>query len=180
MTGLDPTHHGLRFERVEAPRILPLRTRILRPHLEPPKLCRFDEDEAADTAHLGLFNGEINAQNCVAAVTFFPRAAPRAPDEAALQLRGMCVADSWRQRGLGTRLFESALAPLALLYPGARLVWCNARISAAPFYEKLGFERSSAVFDVEGIGAHVRMRRRLSPARVGGDSSGTQAPEGST
>ncbi|AWV90253.1 GNAT family N-acetyltransferase [Bradymonas sediminis] len=164
---LDAAHQNLRFERTEAARIQPLRTRILRPHFEPGRLCIFAEDDAPSTAHFGLFDpAEDNA--CVAAVTFLPRHAPDAPDVAALQLRGMCVAESMQGKGLGARLFESTLAPLALLYPDAALVWCNARISAAQFYEKLGFERRGEVFEVDRIGPHIVMRRDLNPALAAG------------
>jgi predicted GNAT family N-acyltransferase len=43
---------------------------------------------------------------------------------------------------------------------GLAQVWCNAQISARPFYERLGYETTGAPFDEAGI-AHVRMQRAL-------------------
>jgi predicted GNAT family N-acyltransferase len=39
-------------------------------------------------------------------------------------------------------------------------VWCNAQLSAAPFYSKLGYEVTSEPFLEAGI-SHVRMHREL-------------------
>jgi predicted GNAT family N-acyltransferase len=40
-------------------------------------------------------------------------------------------------------------------------VWCNARVDAAGFYRRYGFEAEGGVFDLLAIGPHVVMRRRL-------------------
>jgi predicted GNAT family N-acyltransferase len=39
-------------------------------------------------------------------------------------------------------------------------LWCHAQLTAAPFYERLGYRRVGPVFDEAGI-AHVRMEREL-------------------
>ncbi|MDZ4199829.1 MAG: GNAT family N-acetyltransferase, partial [Kiritimatiellia bacterium] len=39
----------------------------------------------------------------------------------------------------------------------SRPLWCNARLGAIPFYERLGWRRESDVFDIPGVGPHVRM-----------------------
>src|SRR5690554_6565672 len=145
---LDPTHKRLRFERVEAGRIQPLRTRILRPHFAPGELCIFAEDEAAETVHFGLFEAEEHPRY-VAAMTLILRSQPGVDQVPALQLRGMYVDASMQHRGMGTRFIESALAPLALRFPQAQVIWCNARLSAQSFYEKLAFKARGEVFEVE-------------------------------
>jgi predicted GNAT family N-acyltransferase len=43
---------------------------------------------------------------------------------------------------------------------GLARVWCNAQISATPFYTKLGYRIVSERFDEAGI-EHVRMERDL-------------------
>lgn len=154
-------HASLRFARLSADQVRPLRTRVLRPHLRPPEQCVFAQDDLPDTAHFGLLNEQAEV---VAVGTFFPAECAQFPGEPAVQLRGMCVAPALQGQGLGSRLLEGALGPLALLVPGARRVWCNARMSAAPFYEKLGFQRVGEPFEVASIGAHVVMWRVLNPA----------------
>lgn len=170
---LDPTQQRFRFERVPAARIWPLRTRVLRSHLAPGERCIFAEDEAADTLHFGLFEADKKDPRCVAAMTLIPRSPPGCPQLAAVQLRGMCVEPTLQRRGLGTRLFDSALAPLALQHPQAHIIWCNARLSAQGFYEKLGFEPRGEVFQVEEIGPHIVMHRRANPALAGAEPPDT-------
>src|SRR5690554_8169197 len=97
-------------------------------------------------------------------MTLILRSQPGLAQLPAVQLRGMCVDPAMQHQGLGTRLFESALAPLALHLPQAHIIWCNARLSAQGFYEKLGFEPHGEAFDVENIGPHILMRR---PAKIG-------------
>lgn len=161
MVDQDAPHAAYRFARLSPEAVRPLRTRVLRPQLAPPAQCVFEQDELPETAHFGLVS-ESGA--VVAVATFFPRACPELGGVAAVQLRGMCVEPGLQGLGLGRRLLESALGPLALLVPGAERVWCNARLSAAPFYEKLGFRPVGEPFEVPSIGPHVVMWRALSPA----------------
>ena len=44
---------------------------------------------------------------------------------------------------------------------GGRRVWCNARVSAAPFYEALGFRSKGPDFEVKDIGPHRVMAREV-------------------
>jgi predicted GNAT family N-acyltransferase len=41
------------------------------------------------------------------------------------------------------------------------MIWCNARLSAVRFYEKLGFETRGDEFDIPDVGPHVVMWRTL-------------------
>ena len=47
---------------------------------------------------------------------------------------------------------------------GGRRVWCNARLSAAGFYERVGFGRVGGVFEIAGIGPHAVMTIAAGPA----------------
>lgn len=155
-------HDSLRFEQLDAERVQPLRTQILRPHFEAGRLCEFEQDEDEDTVHYGLVDA---ADRVVAVATFFPQPCPEKPQPEALRLRGMCVEPVLQGMGLGQRLLDGALGRLAVRFPSADIVWCNARVSAAPFYEKLGFDPIGEVFEVEAIGAHVVMWRNM-PAAI--------------
>ncbi len=70
----------------------------------------------------------------------------------------VAVLAAWRRSGVGAALMEH-LHELAR-ERGLRRVWCNAQISARPFYERLGYEVTGAPFDEAGI-EHVRMQRTL-------------------
>jgi predicted GNAT family N-acyltransferase len=63
-----------------------------------------------------------------------------------------------RGRGVGTALMHR-LHDLAV-EAALRSVWCNAQISAVPFYVRLGYSVTSEPFDEAGI-EHVRMQREL-------------------
>lgn len=66
-----------------------------------------------------------------------------------------------RGRGVGRALMEH-LHDIATRC-GLAEVWCHAQVSAAPFYERLGYETIGEVFEEAGID-HVRMQKRLRAA----------------
>jgi hypothetical protein len=47
-----------------------------------------------------------------------------------------------------------------------RQLWCNARVPAANFYRKLGWQVVSEVFEIPTAGPHVRMTKALPPAQI--------------
>jgi predicted GNAT family N-acyltransferase len=134
--------------RVAVETILPLRHRILRPG-RPAETARFDGDLDAGTRHSAAFLGE----EPVACLTLMPSEWEGRP---AWQLRGMATDSRQQGRGLGRQLFESAAIDAGRAEPG-RVFWCNARLSAVGFYEKLGWRVVSEPFDVPGVGPHVKM-----------------------
>ena len=70
----------------------------------------------------------------------------------------MAVLVSWRRRGVGTALLESALA--AARSQGMEAVRLNAQTHAVPFYQRSGFETVGGEFLDAGI-PHVTMRLLL-------------------
>jgi predicted GNAT family N-acyltransferase len=70
----------------------------------------------------------------------------------------VAVVATHRRSGVGTALMEH-LHALAREAKQPRL-WCNAQLTAVPFYERLGYVRSGDVFVEAGID-HVRMEYAL-------------------
>jgi predicted GNAT family N-acyltransferase len=71
----------------------------------------------------------------------------------------VAVVASRRGQGVGTALME--YAHCIAKNNALDKVWCNAQISAVPFYERLGYRiTSSEPFDEAGI-EHVRMEREF-------------------
>jgi predicted GNAT family N-acyltransferase len=70
----------------------------------------------------------------------------------------VAVLPSHRRTGVGTLVMDR-LHALAREHGLAR-VWCNAQLTAAPFYERLGYRVAGAPFEEAGI-AHVRMTFEL-------------------
>jgi predicted GNAT family N-acyltransferase len=110
-----------------------------------------DEDPA--TFHLAA---RTTDDRVVGVVRFSPAPCPWRPLAAApWQLRGMATDPAFRGSGAGRALVVDGLARVAAR--GGDLVWCDARVGAAGFYERMGFTVVTEEFEKPGIGAHVGM-----------------------
>lgn len=140
------------LRRVATADVVPLRHRVLRPGL-PPETAVFDGDDEPETRHFAAFlEHRVDA---IACLSFMRRPLD---GQAAYQLRGMAVRVDLARRGLGRALLAFAARALHAEV-GDVLLWCNARTTAAPFYERLGWTIVSPPFDIPGVGPHVRMVR---------------------
>ena len=151
------------IREVPAERVQPLRTEVLR-DWEPGRLCVYDEDEHDDTHHFAVRD---QGESVRGVVTYIRRRCPEIDDEHGYQLRGMAVAPEDQGAGLGSRLLQVSVPRLALAEPDADILWCNAREHVVGFYERLRFETIGEPFEIEGVGPHVRMFRRLPTIMAG-------------
>ena len=124
-----------------------LRYRILRLPLG----LEFTEDElkkdVGDT-HFGLFENE-RLLACLILST---------GENGRLKMRQVAVDDACQGKGLGKMLSLAAEAFAKKHNFG--VIYCNARKSAAPFYQKLGYKITSAEFTEVGI-PHYVMEKEL-------------------
>ncbi|TFV83019.1 GNAT family N-acetyltransferase [Blastococcus sp. CT_GayMR16] len=114
-----------------------------------------DEDPA--TFHLAARTADGAV---VGVVRFSPAPCPWRSAAAPWQLRGMATDATVRGTGAGRALVVDGLARVA--DRGGDLVWCDARVAAAGFYERMGFTVVTEEFDKPGIGPHVGMVTNLS------------------
>ncbi|MEO8330470.1 MAG: GNAT family N-acetyltransferase [Candidatus Nanopelagicales bacterium] len=136
--------------RVDAEQVWPLRRRILRPGMSE-QASIYPQDHEEMTHHWAIFDTDV----VVACLTQFPE---RYDNRHAWRLRGMAVDPAFQGGGFGTALFEKARQ--VVVAEGAEIFWCNARVSAAEFYEKLGFELIGPVFLTEpGVPHRVAVMR---------------------
>lgn len=132
----------------------PLRAAILRPG-QPPETLRYPGDDADDTTHFGAYSrGEL-----VGIASVYREAMSGADDADAWRLRGMATAAAVRGRGYGRMILDRCVEHVA--DRNGSVLWCNARTSAAGFYEASGFATMGGEFDIPGIGGHFVMLRRL-------------------
>lgn len=75
-----------------------------------------------------------------------------------LKLRQMAVYDSWQGKGIGKLLVTKA-EEYCRQHHVNRIV-LHARVTAEPFYEKLGYIKTSGVFTEVGI-PHVKMEKEI-------------------
>ncbi len=135
----------------------PLRAQILRPGQAPESLVYPGDDHPA-ALHAGAFHdGRL-----VGIATIYPEAPPaeyetQLPHNGSFRLRGMATTLDVRGLGYGRQLLELCFEHVQ--NHGSDLLWCNARIGALDFYERLGFQTIGPEFDIKGIGGHYVMWR---------------------
>lgn len=150
ITGLP---YGLGLYAVSVDRILDLRHRVLREGL-PAEKAHFDGDDELNTWHFALCLNEqpVEDYSIVACVSYMLRPYNK---KSAWQLRGMAVEPKAQGHGRGALLLESSLPVVEKDYPLP--FWCNARVSAIPFYEKHGWSTVGEAFQIEDAGPHKVM-----------------------
>jgi predicted GNAT family N-acyltransferase len=114
--------------------------------------------DLAGTLHLAArtVDGQL-----VGVVRFSPVPCPWRQSRAPWQLRGMATDPAVRGTGAGRALVAEGLARVAAL--GGDLVWCDARVAAVGFYERMGFRVVTEQFDKPEGGPHRGMLKDLVP-----------------
>ena len=137
--------------RISVDELIDLRHAVLREGL-PRETAIFEGDSNPEARHYGV----IDAGRLVACVTLHRS---RWQDEPAWQLRGMAVAPGYQSRGIGREMIQ--FIERELIDDSVRLLWCNARVPAAGFYQKMGWQIVSDIFEIPTAGPHYRMFKRL-------------------
>lgn len=140
--------------------VRPLRSEVLRPG-QPPDSLVYPGDDAPGSLHAGtLVDGEIVGIATVYPEPMPPESAAALPDvdfdpSNAFRLRGMATRATFQGSGLGRAVLTRCIEHVR--EAGADVLWCNARIGALGFYERLGFSTVGDEFDIAGIGPHYVM-----------------------
>ena len=137
-------------KQIEAKDTYPIRNVMLRQGLDL-KTCEFENDNDELTIHLGAFIDDKLAS----VASFYMSSNNHYLDQYQYQLRGMATLDEYQRKGLSHALLKTAF-PLIKRNHVAKL-WCNARVGAVGFYEKVGFLKDSNEFEIEGVGPHFLM-----------------------
>jgi GNAT superfamily N-acetyltransferase len=120
---------------------------------KPLETAYFEGDKHPSTVHLGLFYDQ-----CLIGVVTFMESS-RTAETSAWQLRGMAVLEEFQGNGLGVFLVNEG--EQIARTKGIKNIWCNARIKAKSFYEKLGFSTIGKPFEIGDIGLHYVMEKKL-------------------
>jgi GNAT superfamily N-acetyltransferase len=147
---------SLRIGPARLSEILPLRQRILRIGLDIEE-AKFPGDENPTTLHAAAFD-HASAVSCA---TLLLDEWQRQP---AWRLRGMATDSNWQSRGIGAALLEYLIDWAITDPPTSQRIttfWCNARVPAIKFYERLGWTVDSEEFDIPTAGPHRKMVRQL-------------------
>ncbi|MCA1734248.1 MAG: GNAT family N-acetyltransferase [Acidobacteria bacterium] len=136
-----------RVRRVEAEAVIPVRVAVLRPHMDASH-SRYPEDGDPEARHFA-----IEEESGIVAVGSSFR------DANGWRLRGMATVADRRGAGLGAAILTAILEDIRAR--GGGIVWCNARTTVEAFYAKQGFVVKGGVFELPGIGPHVRMETKV-------------------
>jgi predicted GNAT family N-acyltransferase len=144
----------LKVLRINAADTFQIRQQMLRPGQSIDQ-CTFTGDEDDQTFHLGAFKeGKL-----ISVASFYFEKHPILEEPYQFRLRGMATLDEHQNKGLSRALLKTAFPIIKQnLCP---VVWCNARIGAVGFYQKIGFEKTAEEFDIPGIGPHLLMFKSI-------------------
>jgi GNAT superfamily N-acetyltransferase len=118
--------------------------------------CKFDHDEAVSTVHFGAFLDE----KLIGVVSLFEKSNSAFEDKKQFQLRGMAILEDYQKKGIGEKLIIFLENHVNASDRNA-VIWLNARESAFKFYEKLNYSVTGNIFDIQDIGKHYLMFKRL-------------------
>lgn len=136
---------------VAADRVRGMRQSVLRPHQTIQEMV-YPGDDAPGSLHLAAVD---EMQRIVGIASFYRNPHPLGASEGDWRLRGMAVEPQLQGMGLGGRLVRAGVDRIR--EHGGRRLWCNARVTAQRFYEKLGFVAEGECFDIPTIGPHYVM-----------------------
>lgn len=147
------------FMTIEIKQITPqdtyhIRHKILRPN-QSIETCKYEGDFFLRTFHLGAFYH----RKLISIVSFHHKSNPLFREENQYQLRGMATLAEYRNQQVGGSLL--LYGEKILRNRNARLLWCNARVTASNFYKKFGLREYGEVFIIESIGPHQVMYKNL-------------------
>lgn len=141
---------AIRSITVEATR--PIRQLVLRPG-QPLAATRYPADQTPQSWHAGGYLGA----DLVGVASIYREPPPESAEPNAWRLRGMAVLPEHQGRGYGQALVRACLDHLR--GQGGTLLWCNGRVSALAFYQRLGFTPQGEIFDLPISGPHYLLVR---------------------
>ena len=117
--------------------------------------CFFEGDDIDTTKHFGIFEFE----NLIGVISMFRNNHAYFDNTNSFQIRGMAVLEKFQKQGLGEKLLRHCENYIA--NQKSSLIWFNARINAVGFYEKLEYKIIEDAFEIEDVGTHYIMYKKL-------------------
>jgi ribosomal protein S18 acetylase RimI-like enzyme len=143
------------IRKITAAASYPVRHEVLRKG-KPIDACRFEGDDLPTTQHYGLFEDD----SLQGIISVFETSNPLFKETRQKQIRGMAVLEHNQGKGYGKQLVQ--YCEEVLHHSDCELIWFNAREIAKGFYQKLGYTIQGTPFNIEGIGIHYVMWKKLS------------------
>lgn len=145
----------MKIKLIHISEIKQLRHDVLWPHKASLKDCVITADELETTFHMGAVDNDI----VIGTSTFLVDNNPQFESKHQYRLRAMATSPSVRGKQLGRQIIEASIEKLRTM--NIDLLWCDARLEATGFYEKLGFIIKGEIYNVPNIGPHKLMYLEL-------------------
>lgn len=128
-----------------------IRHQVLWQHKQSVDDCVLETD-----AHQDSFHVAVRYQSKIISVgSFFPQMHQHFSMQYQYRLRAMATLPDFNGKGSGRLLIEYALQ--ILRERNANLLWCDARLTAVGFYQRIGFSLKDEIYEVPMIGPHKLM-----------------------
>ena len=118
--------------------------------------CGIEPDIKRSTFHLGAVDDD---DNILGTATFISEKNENFRDNKQYRLRAMATHPSARGTGLGEKIILESIAKLKR--KKVEILWCDARIEATGFYDKMGFSVVGDIYEVPEIGPHKLMYYKI-------------------
>ena len=135
-------------EKVSPDVVRPLRHKVLRPNLHFEASC-LPSDNAPNAIHFTLKKDDT----ILSVASLYSESLETMTNKNTYRLRGMATEPSEQRKGFGTMILHGAMDYLKK-ETDVEILWCNARVTAFGFYEKMGFTILGEIFDIPNLGPH--------------------------
>jgi len=137
-----------KIEEVSPDVVHPLRHKVLRPHLPLEASCYPSDND------LGAIHFTLKKDDAILSIaSLYSELLETMPNKNAYRLRGMATEPSEQRKGFGAIILHGAMDYLKK-ETDVEILWCNARVTAFGFYEKMGFTILGDIFDIPNLGPH--------------------------
>ena len=145
---------SLIIKKVKSIDLYQLRNKVLRNN-KGIQYCKFEGDKNEDTVQFAV----IKNNTTVAGVSLIKNSTNKIKSLSNIQLRGMAVYKDYQKNKLGSVLLKKVES--YCINNSVDFIWMNARSEAIKFYLKNGYIKTEKSFNIEGIGKHYFLYKKV-------------------
>ena len=142
------------IKKVKSEDLYSLRNKVLRNN-KGIQYCKFEGDENESTVHFAAFKENL----IIGGVSLIKNNTNKIKSLSIIQLRGMAVYKICQKNKIGSLLLKKVES--FCININIDFIWMNARLEAIEFYLKQGYVKTKKSFNIEGVGKHYFLYKKL-------------------